>query len=224
MRPTISRSTRTVGFWSAVLATLFALAYDLGQIAEWLGWLGSAGGPENSSTVVGYVVLFTPSLLLAPAFLFVMVSVNDFADASRRIWTVAAVAFATVYTALIAINYYSQLTWVVPRLAAGRLQGVEPFVFTPFDSFLYAVDILGYSFMSAATLCASRALGATPHERWARRFLLANGLVLPFIALQMFWHSLIWLAALWAVVFPAGMWALARMFHSMPRDATLAGA
>lgn len=38
-----SPSTRVVGFWSAVLATVFSLTYVVGQIAEWLGWLGSAG-------------------------------------------------------------------------------------------------------------------------------------------------------------------------------------
>jgi hypothetical protein len=32
----------------------------------------------------------------------------------------------------------------------------------------------------------------------ARGFLVANGLLLPFIALQMYWHGLIWIASLWA--------------------------
>ena len=35
-----SPATRAVGFWSAVLATVFSLAYSLAQVAEWLGWLG----------------------------------------------------------------------------------------------------------------------------------------------------------------------------------------
>ena len=48
----ISSTTRAVGFWSAVLATVFSIAYDIGQIAEWLGWMGSGGGPESSSDAV----------------------------------------------------------------------------------------------------------------------------------------------------------------------------
>ena len=43
-------STRTVGFWSAVLATVFSISYVVGQIAEWMGLMGSGGGAENAST------------------------------------------------------------------------------------------------------------------------------------------------------------------------------
>ena len=92
---------------------------------------------------------------------------------------------------------------------------MESFLFVPFDSFLYAVDILGYSFMSVATLLASRVFHRGGMEGVARGFLLANGLVLPFIALQMYVHALIWIAALWAVTFPGSTWALAILFRRM---------
>jgi len=185
----------------------------MGQIAEWAGLMGSGGGAENSSTPLGLVVLLTPSLFLGASFLLLMVSVHQIAPVDRKVWTHAAVAFATVYTALISINYYVQLTWVAPRLAAGRIQGMEPFLFTPFDSFLYAVDILGYSFMSVATLLAAMALTGGGQQRVARFFLVANGLLLPFIALQMYAHWMIWIAALWAITFPGSTWALAVLFN-----------
>lgn len=209
----VSPSTKSVGFWSAVLATVFSIAYDLGQIAEWLGWLGSGGGAESSSTPLGLAVLLTPSLLLGPSFLLLVLCIHQLAPPDRRIWSHAAIAFATIYAALISINYYVQLTWVAPRLAAGRVEGMEQFLFVPFDSFLYAVDILGYSFMSVATLCAARVFVGGGQERLVRWFLTANGLLLPFIALQMYVHSLIWIAALWAVTFPGSTWALAVLFQ-----------
>ncbi len=71
----------------------------------------------------------------------------------RKIWSHAA--FATVYTVWISIVYFVQLTLVLPRLARGQSEGIEMFLFVPFNSFLCAVDILGYSFMSAATLFAA---------------------------------------------------------------------
>ena len=158
---------RTLGFWSAVLATVFSLTYSVAQIAEWLGWLGSSGGPESSSTPLGIIVLLTPSLFLGIAFLLLMVSVHEATAPGQRVWTHAAVACATIYTALISINYYVQLAWVGPRLSAGRVEGMEPFLFVPFDSFLYAVDILGYSFMSIATLLAAMAFTGKGHLQWA---------------------------------------------------------
>jgi hypothetical protein len=213
MQTAVSPSTKSLGQWSAVLATVFSITYDVGQIAEWLGWLGSAGGPESPSTPLGLVVLLTPSLLLGPSFLVLMVCVHQLTHPDRRAWSHAAVAFATIYTALICINYYVQLTWVAPRLASGSSHGIEPFIFVPFDSFLYAVDILGYSFMSMATLFTAAVFRGSGQERVVRWFLVANGLVLPFIALQMYVHWFIWIAALWAVAFPGATWALAILFR-----------
>jgi hypothetical protein len=208
----ISPSTRVVGFWSAVLATAFSLMYVFAQLGEWLGWMGSGGGADNPSTPLGLAVLLTPSLLLGSSFLVLMVAVHQATPVDRRVWSQSAVAFATVYAALISINYYVQLTWVMPRLARGDVEGMESFLFTPFDSFLYAVDILGYSFMSLATLFAAKVVTGDGVARIARRFLIGNGLLLPFIALQMYVHWLIWIAALWAITFPGATWSLAVLF------------
>jgi len=212
----VSPSTKAVGFWSAVLATVFSVVYVVAQIAEWMGWMGSGGGADNASTPFGLVILLTPSLFLGSAFLTLIVSIHYVTSADRKVFSHAAVAFATVYAVLISINYYVQLAWVMPRLAAGRTEGIEQFLFTPFDSFLYAVDILGYSFMSVATLFAARVFTGRGIERVVRVSLTANGLLLPFIALQMYVHGLIWIAALWAVTFPASTGSLAILFRRMP--------
>lgn len=209
----LSASTRAVGFWSAVLATAFSLAYVVAQLAEWAGMLGSQGGPESSSTPLGIVVLLTPSLFLGSAFLVLVVAIHHVAPAERKIWSHLAVAFATAYCVLISVVYYVQLTLVGPRLAQGRTAGIEAFLFVPFDSFLYAVDILGYSFMSVATLFAARVFAGGGLNRVVRLFLTANGLLLPFLALQMYYHPLIWVASLWAVTFPGSTWALAVFFR-----------
>ena len=91
----------------------------------------------------------------------------------------------------------------------------------PFNSFLYAVDILGYSFMSVATLFAFPIFRNRGQDRVVRLFLLANGLLLPFLAFQMYYHPLIWVASLWAVTFPGATWALALNFRRLGR--TVAG-
>jgi hypothetical protein len=209
----ISPSAKAVGFWSAALATLFSLVYVVAQLAEWLGWLGSHGGAESSSTPLGLAVLLTPSLFLGSSFLVLVVSINQLASPDRKIWSHAAVAFGTAYAVLISTVYFVQLTLVAPRLASGRTEGIEMFLFVPFDSYLYAVDILGYSFMSVATLFAARVFTGKGLERIVRWFLTANGLLLPFLALQMYFHPLIWIASLWAITFPGSTWSLAVLFR-----------
>ena len=64
MTADISPSTKSVGFWSGVLATVFSITYVVGQLAEWAGWLGSKGGPESMSTPLGIVVLLVVIMLV----------------------------------------------------------------------------------------------------------------------------------------------------------------
>ena len=215
----ISPSTRTVGFWSAVLATVFSLMYVVGQLAEWLGWLGSHGGAESSSTPLGLAILLTPSLFLGSSFLVLVMSIHQLASPDRKVYSLGAVVFGTAYAVLISMVYFVQLTLVAPRIAGGRIEGIEAFLFVPFDSFLYAVDILGYSFMSVATLFAARVFTGGGLERVVRAFLTANGLLLPFLALQMYFHPLIWIASLWAVTFPGSAWSLAVLFRRAKTEA-----
>ena len=219
MATAIAPSTKTIGFWSAILATVFSVAYIVAQLAEWMGLLGSRGGPESHSTPLGLALLLTPSLFLGSSFLVLVVSIHQLASPDRKIWSHIAVVFATAYAVLISVVYFVQLTLVAPRIARGQIEGIEAFLFVPFDSFLYAVDILGYSFMSLATLFAAGVFAGGGLQRIARRFLIANGLLLPFIALQMYFHPLIWIAALWAVTFPGSTWTLAIIFS---RSATTA--
>jgi hypothetical protein len=206
--PTVSR----VGYWSALLASVFSIVYIVGQLAEWMNLLGSGGGAENASTPLGLVVLLTPSLFLGSSFAVLMVSVHYYATAEKKIWSHVAIVFTAIYTVLISINYYVQLTLVVPHMLRGEIDSIRFLLFTPFDSFLYSVDILGYSFMSLATLFAAFVFTEPGLERTARRFMIANGLLLPFVALQNYYHPLIWIAALWAITFPGTTISLTVLF------------
>jgi len=209
--PAVSR----LGFRSALFATLFSVSYVVAQVAEWLGLLGSAGGPESVSTPFGLVVLLTPSLFLGTAFTILMVSVHYYVPAERKIWSHLGLVFTVIYAVLISINYYVQLTFVVPHLLDGTTDSVrlQPFLFVPFDSFLYSVDLLGYSFLSLATLFAAFAFTGSGIERTVRWFLLANGVLLPFLALQIYYLPLIWVASAWAITFPGATIALAILFR-----------
>lgn len=222
MEKTVSSTVCRLGFWSAVFAALFAIIYSIAQIAEWLGLLGSAGGPESMSTPFGLILLLTPSLFLGTAFAVLMVSVHYYAPENRKIWSHLGVVFATIYAVLISMNYYVQLTFILPHLIEGNTESVQvqPFLFVPFDSFLYSVDVLGYSFMSLATLFAAFVFTGKGLERTVRWFMIANGLILPFLALQIYYNPLIWIAAFWAITFPGSTISLALLFRRTARELT----
>ena len=109
-----------IGFWSAVLASVFSIAYDLGQLAEWSGLMGSGGGAENNSTWLGLVILLVPSLLLGISFVVMMGSVHRLATSDRRIWSQTGLSFAIMYGTLICMNYFVQLTLIAPALYRRR--------------------------------------------------------------------------------------------------------
>lgn len=210
--PVANKSVRTLGLLSAVLCTVFSLAYVIAQLAEWAGLLGSAGGPHSKSTSYGLAILLTPSLLLGIAFVVLMVSIHHIAAPAKRIWSHVAIVFASMYATLVSFVYYVQLSFVMPRLARGETDDIQLLMFEPFDSFLYAVDVFGYSLMSLSTLFAAAVFSTGGLQRWIRWALIANGCLIPFLALQMFYPPLIWGGTLWAITFPVATWLLAVHF------------
>ncbi len=199
----VPSTVRALGLWGAGLCTLFSVAYILAQLAEWAGLLGSAGGPGSRSTPLGLALLLTPSLLLGVSFVVLTVGIHHVADAGRRVFSHVAVALAGMYATLIGIVYYVQLAFVAPRMARGETAGIELLIFEPFDSFLYALDMLGYSLMSLSTLFAAGVFRGVGLEGRVRAALIANGCLVPFLALQMYYPFLIWGGSLWAITFPA---------------------
>jgi len=208
-----------VGFISALACAGFGLAYTAAQIAEWLGWLGSSGGPNASSTPLGIAMLLLPSLLLGPSFVAMIAALHVTIPGPRRVYSIAALAFATIYAVLTGLVYFVQLTLVAPRMAAGDTTGIEVLLFVPYRSFLFAVDLLGYSFMCLSTLFAAAAIWNVGRARSARFWLLLNGLLLPALAFQMLVPQLIWIGAIWAVSFPAAVLQLSRYFRDLDASA-----
>jgi len=54
-----------------------------------------------------------------------MVSVHYNTSEERKIWSHIGLVFATIYAVLISINYYVQLTFVVPRLLQGDVDSIS---------------------------------------------------------------------------------------------------
>ena len=197
----VSPSTKAVGFWSAVLSR--CLAYLRCRAARRMAratWIGRrankhkyATGPGrtfDTFTILGLIVSrigreHSPNSTCEPQGL----------ELGRCGFCHDLCSFD--WHGLLCPTHVCR-----PRLARGEIEGMEVFLFVPFDSFLYSVDILGYSFMSVATLLAGRVFQGRGLRRIVRWLLTANGMLLPFIALQIYFHPLIWCASLWAVTFP----------------------
>ncbi|MET0392814.1 MAG: hypothetical protein ABW019_06715 [Chitinophagaceae bacterium] len=194
---------RSIGIWSSILSFVFAIGYC---IPELLSTAGLLPHPHN------LFWLFLPSLFLAPAFLVTMLCLHYQADGELKIWTAPGAAFAIIYCAFATLTYFVQLTVVVPvQVSGGPADGIDVLLFDR-QTFLMAIDCLGYFFMSLSTFFAAFAFRRLVNK-WLYRALLYNGLLMPILILAFFYPVLYYVGALWMISFPLAMVQAARLFR-----------
>lgn len=199
--------TKAFGFWASIAALVAAVAYGIPQLLQVAGILTD---PWDR------ILIFAPSLVLAPAFVLTMAAVHAAAPARWRAWTLAALGLAIMYGTLVSIVYVIQLGSVIPHDMRGEGAAVAAFACCGYGQPLTMVDLLGYTLMSLSTLVAAPAFAVAGPAHAARFWLVANGLLAPFLILQAYWPSLIYVGALWLITFPVAMACLALAFRRMP--------
>jgi hypothetical protein len=190
------RAMNRLGFWAAIGACVASIAYDVPQLLQVAGLL-----PDP----IDRILIFAPSLVLAPFFVVAISAAYGGAPARARPWRLAALCLALLYAAMASIVYSNQLTVVIPAQLRGAGQAVAAFACCGVQMPMTALDLLGYTYMSLSLLL----LAPSYDGRALRWLLVANGLLAPAIFLQFLWPALIYLAAAWIVLFPAAMAPLA---------------
>jgi len=160
------------------------------------------------------VIPIGASLLIAPSFLLLMISVHHAAPEHAKIWSHAAVAFATVYASLVSLVYVTWLFVVEPHVLDHTESEIQLLVFET-GSFMQMVDGMGYTFMGTAALLAAPCFKGPGLARWARVLSIASGPAALLVFLAYVFYSLaLGLAA--ALLFPAYGIVLALYFHRLP--------
>jgi hypothetical protein len=196
-----------LGLTSALLAFGAAAVYTVVQLLQILKLVAF---PWDA------IFIYASSLCIAPPFLVAMVALHHGVPPNRRVYTQAAVSFASMYATYVSLNYVVQLATVIPAArhgGAGELRLLEQ---TP-HSLFWDVDALGYFCMGAATLMASPAFARVGIQRWARRLFLAHAAVTPLIAVVYFYPrfstSLLLLGIPWGITAPGAILSLALVFR-----------
>jgi hypothetical protein len=198
-------STNKIGFGAAVLSAFFGLAYSVPQL------LSTAKVLPHPQDLFW---LFLPSLFLAPVFLIAMICLHYAAAASLRIWTAIGMSFAVLYCADVTMVYFTQLTVVIPAELRGDLHEKQVLLFEK-QTFLTAVDCLGYFFMSISTFFAAFAF---KNSKWLYRGLLWNGALMPILVIAFFYPVFYYIGAVWMITFPMAMINAATFFKRDSRS------
>jgi hypothetical protein len=208
---TRKRLVSQVGFWAAVVTAAGVLGWE---VAETL-----ATGFHVPAGAWAGIGRFAPSLVLALAYVALLVAVREHTLGERRLWASLAVQFATLYAALNATVYFVQLSLIIPHQLRGDLGDLAPFVLQS-GRFLFPVDVFGYALMSLAAVCAAPVFAGAHSrlEQWLFWLLLANAplavigpVVMPFMSqgtsLMVLW------AAIWTLLIPVPAILLAVRFR-----------
>ena len=202
---TPDRAAVRVGFWSAVATAVSCVLFTIAAV------LTEAGALSPPWDVV---LPLAPSLLLAPAFLAMLVCVDAVTPSAGKIWTHLGVACAGVYVPLCSAAYIVELLVVEPRVLRGAGSEAALITLTRGDSVFNAIDALGYVFMCFATLIAAPAFAGGRLQRWIRWLFVANGmLAIPIVLTYFVNRSFIYVAALWSVTVSGSAILLALSFH-----------
>lgn len=218
-RALYSSALARVGFWAAALSTAFMVAFDIGAVvpAVTTGMQPWQGIEAFAATYSQGVVLATvlPSLLLAPTFLVLAAYIHSHTAAERKLWSLLGVTFASIYTAVVSLNYFAQLTIVRWLLLRGETAGLSALVMGNPASFFWALEVLGYAFMGLSGVFIALALPKGRAERWVGGLFIANAVLeipgsIAYVVTANAFHPLI-LASLggWGVMFPAATALLA---------------
>jgi hypothetical protein len=196
-----------IGFWSGLACTVLSIVYIIPQLII---------GIELPSSPRDLLLIQGPSIILAPSFLILMISIHHFASDDRKIWSHIGVAFALAYFIFVAIVYFVGLTIQVPHTIQGDLNKYELLKYVP-KSFMTAIDALGYASMSLAMLFASPVFNKSKLQNWIRRLFIANGILAPVILATQVYPKIAYIGGFWIITFPSATCLLAIMFRQQLR-------
>jgi hypothetical protein len=172
-----------IGFWSAILVTIFL----------------AISGITSSASI--YLVSNISGFILTSIFLIVITCIYYSAPDDKKILGHIGLSFAIIYATLISINYFIQLTFVqFGAFNTDILSITNP------QSMMMTIEVLGYFFMGLSTLFIAPIFQSGRLEKSIRWLFIFNGILgiggaIGF-ALNLDWRILIGGLILWTIVMP----------------------
>jgi len=195
-------NSHKLGMWAALAACAASAGYGIVQTMQILG---------VTKPPLDAILIFGVSICIATPFVIAMVALHYAVPEGKRVWTHAAAAFAGMYATLVSLVYMTELFVTIPAQLQGAADKVLFVTLNP-HSFFWAVDALGYVFMSFATLLAAGAFAWRGLQGWLKIFFVAHGLQAPLIVLILFRPDLLLVGSPWIVTGPVSMLLLAIFF------------
>jgi hypothetical protein len=121
-----------------------------------------------------------PGILLALIFIVLMVCIHYYSSDDKKVFSQIGLSFALIYATVILIDYFIQLTVIVPSIINGETAGLSLLTqYNPHGIFI-ALEGLGYLMMSVAFLFMAAVFNGGRLER-AIRWIFISGFLIAII-------------------------------------------
>jgi hypothetical protein len=222
LETSVDRQTAiTLGFWAAIFASVFTILFVLIAVGTSLifpvkAWSGIQTYAENFNWLD--MASFIPAILLAPTMVILMACIHAVAPEKRQVFSLIGLTFVSIYAALIPTNYYLQLFVVRLNLQSGTLDGLDLLAQPNLHSVFFALETLGYAFLSLATLFVSPVFKGGMLAGWIRSLFIVSGavgifgvIVAPFDQPYLIFAGL----GIWSLAFPISTILLSIFFRRL---------
>ncbi len=203
----VQSKASTMGFWAALLTAIFVTLFVISTFVflppDWQG-IQSYAKSFNSLQLVSVI----PPLVFAVTILVLMVSVHFYVAAENRIFSALGIAFAIIYATIIWCNAYLQLFVVRLNILQGQLESLAILAMPNLHSVFFALEAIGYGFLSFALLAISPVFTGGRVANWIRGLFIAIGVVGIYgMVIALFDQPVLILAGLgiWNLLFPISM-------------------
>jgi hypothetical protein len=171
-----------IGFWSALVCGVGAIAYGLASIGVAIVATSALTYEGYSAFVAGYSLLPTfvvvaPPFVVTLAFPVLVAAIYASLPEERRPLGLLALVFAAIYTAVLGSAYWLQLTYVPWNIMRGAGEEVAPWIIWNPASFFWGFETFGYLAMGLSCLFAGLAYLPGSVPRRIRRGLIAMGVL-----------------------------------------------
>lgn len=147
-----------IGFWSALLFTLSAVAYgasagiffSIYPMPVWTD-IHAYACFMNSSSQKLFSLCQAMAFLAGPLFILLLCSIHDFAQEEKKILTRIGLCLSTIFVTLASMCYFVQFTILPQSIASGQLGGLDQLVELNTLSFMTAMVVLGWGMFFGLT-------------------------------------------------------------------------
>ena len=178
MRETNSLSTLRLGFWSAILYAFLLVAFDItfvGGTAQLAGrWIGLEAYAQVYNPVdfafaaIGFPVVFV--------FLIMLAAMHHHSEGISKVWSLLALAWGTMYAALLSILCFLQVGLIWPALMRGETAGLAPWLLADPTSLAHKLYYLAWGLGGLAFFCTGLVLRGRGLQRLTGWLWILNGL------------------------------------------------